>query len=227
MADFEIESKSFHKNIIMIGLDESGRGSWAGPIVATACWIQAEKHKLLHSDINDSKKLTSKKRKEIILSLNNLVKYSASISNQKEIDFYGLTFANTMAMKRSIFCLLKNLNKTIDLENYEIHLYVDGKYKPNFSDFDISLKNKLKLKGISVIPLVRGDSKSKTISLASIIAKETRDSIMKNYALQFPFYYFEQNFGYGTLKHREAILKYGITTLHRKSFKPISTICSK
>jgi len=227
MADFEIESKSFHKNIIMIGLDEAGRGSWAGPIVATACWIQAEKHKLLHSDINDSKKLTSKKRKEIILSLNNLVKYSASISNQKEIDFYGLTFANTMAMKRSIFCLLKNLNKTIDLENYEIHLYVDGKYKPNFLDFDISLKNKLKLKGISVIPLVRGDSKSKTISLASIIAKETRDSIMKNYALQFPFYCFEQNFGYGTLKHREAILKYGITTLHRKSFKPISTICSK
>ena len=227
MADFDIESKSFHKNIIMIGLDEAGRGSWAGPIVATACWIQAEKHKLLHSDINDSKKLTSKKRKEIILSLNNLVKYSASISNQKEIDFYGLTFANTMAMKRSIFCLLKNLSKTIDIENYEIHLYVDGKYKPNFSDFDISLKNKLKLKGISVIPLVRGDSKSKTISLASIIAKETRDSIMKNYALQFPFYCFEQNFGYGTLKHREAILKYGITTLHRKSFKPISTICSK
>tara|TARA_B100001250_G_C19770428_1_gene776894 strand:+ start:1103 stop:1786 length:684 start_codon:yes stop_codon:yes gene_type:complete len=227
MADFEIESKSFHKNIIMIGLDEAGRGSWAGPIVATACWIQAEKHKLLHSDINDSKKLTSKKRKEIILSLNNLVKYSASISNQKEIDFYGLTFANTMAMKRSIFCLLKNLSKTIDIENYEIHLYVDGKYKPNFLDFDISLKNKLKLKGISVIPLVRGDSKSKTISLASIIAKETRDSIMKNYALQFPFYCFEQNFGYGTLKHREAILKYGITTLHRKSFKPISTICSK
>ena len=171
--------------------------------------------------------MTSTKRKEIILSLDNLVKYSASISNEKEIDFYGLTFANTIAMKRSTFCLIKNVSKIIDLENYEIHLYVDGKYKPNFSDFDISLKNKLKLKGISVIPLVRGDSKSKTISLASIIAKETRDSIMKNYALQFPFYYFEQNFGYGTLKHREAILKYGITSLHRKSFKPISTICSK
>ena len=227
MVNFEIETKSFHDNIIMIGLDEAGRGSWAGPIVATACWIQFENHKLLHSDINDSKILTSKKRREIILSLNNLVKYSASISNEKEIDFYGLTFANTMAMKRSIFCLLKNLSKTIDLENYEIHLYVDGKYKPNFSDFDISLKNKLKLNGISVIPLVRGDSKSKTISLASIIAKETRDSIMKNFALKFPFYYFEKNFGYGTLKHREAILKYGITSLHRKSFKPISTICSK
>jgi ribonuclease HII len=99
--------------------------------------------------------------------------------------------------------------------------------KQSFSDFDISLKNKLKLKGISVIPLVRGDSKSKTISLASIIAKETRDSIMKNFALKFPLYYFEKNFGYGTLKHREAILKYGITSLHRKSFKPISTICSK
>ncbi len=227
MADFEIESKSFHNNIIMIGLDEAGRGSWAGPIVATACWIQFENHKLLHSDINDSKKLTSKKRKEIILSLNNLAKYSASTSNEKEIDFYGLTFANTMAMKRSIFCLLNNLSKIIYLENYEIHLYVDGKYKPNFSDFDMSLKNKLKLKNTFVLPLVRGDSKSKTISLASIIAKETRDTIMKNYALKFPFYHFERNFGYGTLNHREAILKYGITSLHRRSFKPISTIYSK
>ena len=227
MVNFQIETKSFHDNIIMIGLDEAGRGSWAGPIVATACWIQFKSHKLLHSDINDSKILTSKKRREIILSLNNLVKYSASISNEKEIDFYGLTFANTMAMKRSTFCLIKNVSKIIDLENHEIHLYVDGKYKPNFSDFDISFKNKLKLKGISVIPLVKGDGKSKTISLASIIAKETRDSIMKNFALKFPFYHFEKNFGYGTLQHREAILKYGITTLHRKSFKPISTICSK
>ena len=74
MADFEIESKSFHNNIIMIGLDEAGRGSWAGPIAATACWIKLENHELLHSDINDSKTLTSKKRKEIILSLNNSVK---------------------------------------------------------------------------------------------------------------------------------------------------------
>ena len=201
MVNFEIETKSFHDNIIMIGLDEAGRGSWAGPIVATACWIQFQNHKLLHSDINDSKKLTSKKRKEIILSLDNLVKYSASISNEKEIDFYGLTFANTMAMKRSTFCLIKNLSKVINLENHEIHLYVDGKYKPNFSEFDISLKNKLKLNGISVIPLVRGDSKSKTISLASIIAKETRDSIMKNYALQFPFYCFERNFGSVSYTH--------------------------
>ena len=100
MVNFEIETKSFHDNIIMIGLDEAGRGSWAGPIVASACWIQFQSHKLLHSDINDSKKLASKKRKEIILSLDNIVKYSTSTSNEKEIDVFGLTFANTMAMKR-------------------------------------------------------------------------------------------------------------------------------
>ena len=74
--------------------------------------------------------------------------------------------------------------------------------------------------------LVKGDEKSKTIALASIIAKETRDSIMRNYSIKYSQYKFNSHFGYGTVKHREAILKYGITPIHRKSFKPISTIYS-
>ena len=112
MISFDIERDLYKKDIIMIGVDEAGRGSWAGPLVSTACWFDFTKYKSLHSEINDSKKLKSSKRREIILSLDNYVKYSSSVASVKEIDKYGLSYANTIAMKRSVFSLteqLKNL----------------------------------------------------------------------------------------------------------------------
>ncbi len=228
MVNFDLEKKSSINNIIMIGVDEAGRGSWAGPLVATACWLDFKDYKSLHKEINDSKKLKTNKRKEIILSLNNSVKYCSSISSEREIDFYGLTYANTMAMKRSIYSLLEFLNDFIIDKNYEFKIFIDGKYKPKFLDFDRLLKiNKFNLNSNHIIPLVKGDSKSKTIALASIIAKETRDNIMRQISLKYPNYYFDKHFGYGTAKHKEAILKHGILELHRKSFKPISTIYCK
>ena len=108
MANFDIESACHKNNIKMIGVDEAGRGSWAGPLVATACWIDFSNYKLLHSDVNDSKKLKSKKRKEIIYSINKSIKYSTGISSEREIDTYGLTFANSLAMKRSLFSLIQS-----------------------------------------------------------------------------------------------------------------------
>lgn len=222
MANFDIESACHKNNIKMIGVDEAGRGSWAGPLVATACWIDFSNYKLLHSDVNDSKKLKSKKRKEIIHSINRLIKYSTGISSEREIDTYGLTFANSLAMKRSIFSLIQSFKDYEDI----IHIYIDGKYKPDFSVIEITSveQKKLKLPYNNISPLVEGDSKSKTIALASIIAKETRDSIMRNYSYMYPYYHLENNFGYGTYMHKKAILRYGISKLHRKSFKPISTI---
>ena len=222
MANFDIESACHKNNIKMIGVDEAGRGSWAGPLVATACWIDFSNYKLLHSDVNDSKKLKSKKRKEIIHSINRLIKYSTGISSEREIDTYGLTFANSLAMKRAIFPLIKSFK---DYENI-IHIYIDGKYKPDFSVIEITSveQKKLKLSYNNISPLIEGDSKSKTIALASIIAKETRDTIMRNYSYMYPYYHLENNFGYGTYMHKKAILRYGISKLHRKSFKPISTI---
>ena len=222
MANFDIESACHKNNIKMIGVDEAGRGSWAGPLVATACWIDFSNYKLLHSDVNDSKKLKSKKRKEIIHSINRSIKYSTGISSEREIDTYGLTFANSLAMKRSIFSLIQSFKDYEDI----IHIYIDGKYKPDFSVIEITSveQKKLKLPYNNISPLVEGDSKSKTIALASIIAKETRDSIMRNYSYMYPYYHLENNFGYGTYMHKKAILRYGISKLHRKSFKPISTI---
>ena len=121
-----------------------------------------------------------------------------------------------------------NINNYISNKNYKFKIFIDGKYKPNFLDFDKLLKiKKLDLISNHIIPLVKGDSKSKTIALASIIAKETRNNIMKQYSLKYPNYSFDKHFGYGTVRHKEAILKYGILGLHRKSFKPISTIYSE
>ena len=112
MICFDIERDLHKKDIIMIGVDEAGRGSWAGPIVSTACWFNFIKYKSLHPEINDSKKLKSSKRREIILSLDNFVKYSSSIASVKEIDEYGLSFANAIAMKRSIFSLIQQIKNT-------------------------------------------------------------------------------------------------------------------
>ena len=228
MSDFNLERQNFNNNSIMIGVDEVGRGSWAGPIVAASSWINFQNYKLLPKDINDSKKISSKTRKKIILSLNNSVKYSSAISTPEEIDRYGLTVANTIAMKRSLYCLFQSFNENTIKKKLNFKVYVDGNYMPDFSSIDITLKkNKIiKLDSHDLYSLVKGDEKSKTIALASIIAKETRDSIMRNYSLKYSQYKFDKHFGYGTAKHREAILEFGITPIHRKSFKPISTIYS-
>ena len=228
MSDFNLERENFNNNSIMIGVDEVGRGSWAGPIVAASSWINFQNYKLLPKDINDSKKISSKTRKKIILSLNNSVKYSSAISTPEEIDRYGLTVANTIAMKRSLYCLFQSFNENTIKKKLNFKVYVDGNYMPDFSSIDITLKkNKIiKLNTHDLYSLVKGDEKSKTIALASIIAKETRDSIMRNYSLKYSQYKFDKHFGYGTAKHREAILEFGITPIHRKSFKPISTIYS-
>ena len=111
MISFDIERDLYNKGIIMIGVDEAGRGSWAGPLISTACWFDFTKYKSLHSEINDSKKLKSSKRREIILSLENFVKYSSSVASVNEIDKFGLSYANTISMKRSIFSLTQELKK--------------------------------------------------------------------------------------------------------------------
>ncbi|OUW59743.1 MAG: ribonuclease HII [Alphaproteobacteria bacterium TMED199] len=229
MISFDIERDLYKKNIIMIGVDEAGRGSWAGPLVSTACWFDFTKYKSLHSEINDSKKLKSSKRREIILSLDNFVKYSSSIASVVEIDKYGLSYANSIAMKRSIFSLTHQLKKHSQIyRNKDFCIYVDGKFKPDFKNLDNFLqRNKLHLDKYSIKALVKGDSLCKTIALASIISKEIRDTIMRQWSKKHPSYLFDSNFGYGTKNHINAILKNGVLDLHRKSFKPIATTYGK
>jgi len=228
VPNLNLEKNSFRKNLIMIGVDEAGRGSWAGPLVAASCSIDFQHYHLLNSGINDSKMLTHMKRKQIVNSIGNLATYSTGVSTEREIDNYGLTFANVIAMKRSIFSLISIIDSSSKNSFKKYIIYVDGKYKPDFNKVDDHLgDSKLNIKFKDVIPVVKGDTISKTIALASIIAKETRDSIMRNHSLIYPKYSFNTNIGYGTAKHKEELLKYGVLSFHRKSFKPISTIYSQ
>ena len=149
MISFDIERDLHKRNILMIGVDEAGRGSWAGPLVSTACWFDFTKYKSLHSEINDSKKLKSSKRREIILSLDNFVKYSSSIASVEEIDKYGLSYANAIAMKRSMFSLIQELKNTQTHKYKNFCIYLDGKFKPNFENLD-----KIKNFDINSLPLL-------------------------------------------------------------------------
>ena len=135
-----------------------------------------------------------------------------------------------MAMKRALYCLMLNINLNWSFKSkINFFVFVDGNITPDFSKINLlnSISNMISLPSHNIDCLIKGDSKSKTIALASIIAKETRDSIMRNYSIEYPEYKFNLHYGYGTSKHYQAILEYGIIPIHRKSFKPISTISSK
>lgn len=184
-------------NKFIIGADEVGRGSFAGPICAAAVKINHSHLEYLLS-VKDSKKLSAKKREAIfsIVQKNN-IEYSFKESSNTFIDQFGIKNANEKVLTDSIS----------DIYTGREAVYVDH-FKIN--DF----------KSISV---VRGEDNCRAIALASIIAKVLRDNLMIKYAEKYPEYLFEKNKGYGTKDHRMAISKYGLSDIHRKSFnlKPI------
>ena len=181
----------------IIGADEVGRGSFAGPICAAAVKINYS-HLALLTDVKDSKKLSAKKREEIfsIVEENN-IEYSFNESSNRFIDQFGIKNANEKVLTDSISDIYTG-NEIVYVDHFKIN------------DF----------KSISV---VRGEDNCRAIALASIIAKVLRDNLMVKFSEKYPEYSFEKNKGYGTKDHREAISKYGLSNIHRKSFslKPI------
>lgn len=196
-TSFEFESYYWSYGIDhVMGIDEVGRGAFAGPIVAAGViYKPGFKHDYLKF-INDSKLVKPKLREE----LSPLIKAN-SIWTIQEI---SLSFINKFGIGKANSEVLKNvfneLQTNINTENY--FAIIDG--------FDLRLK---KQKSI-----IRGDTLSLSIASASIIAKVYRDKLMKKISEKYPNYGFETNVGYGTLKHRLAIEKYGLCELHRTSF---------
>ena len=194
-----IEDKvwSENPNKYIIGADEVGRGSFAGPICAAAVKINYSHLELL-TNVKDSKKLSAKKREEIfsIVQENN-IEYSFSESSNTFIDQFGIKNANEKVLADSISDIYTG-NEIVYVDHFKIN------------DF----------KSISV---VRGEDNCRAIALASIVAKVLRDNLMIKFSEKYPEYSFEKNKGYGTKDHREAISKYGLSNIHRKSFslKPI------
>ncbi|WP_337865740.1 ribonuclease HII [Ignavibacterium sp.] len=186
--------KKYYKNGInfLAGVDEAGRGPLAGPVVAAAVILPKYFH---HKEINDSKKLSQKQREKLFnVITQNAISYSFSVISQKTIDEINILNASLLAMKKSVLKLKPSP---------EIVL-IDGNKK--FSP------------GLEMIPIVKGDSVSQSIASASIIAKVIRDRMMNRLAEKYPEYGWDKNRGYPTKQHIEALLKFGPTQVHRKSF---------
>lgn len=194
MPDFSLED-SFSG--VVAGIDEAGRGPWAGPVAAGAVILDA---KNIPDGINDSKKLKLEKREAIFEQLRQCAIVGVGLASVEEIDRFNILQATKLAMSRAL----------ADLSEQPHIALVDGNQLPE-----------LPCRGLAV---VKGDSKSLSIAAASIVAKVTRDRIMHKLALQHSEYGWETNSGYGTKAHVEAISKYGITSHHRKSFKPIAKL---
>ena len=204
MPDFSIESKL--KNPV-IGLDEVGRGPLAGPVISCGCWFKNYKIRIKFNDfIEDSKKLSDKKRKESFkflqyLKKENVIEYHLGIAYVEEIDQLNILEATKLSMKRVIEKF--NINNA--------YLLIDG----NFS---------LKYKSYSEQSIIKGESKSLSIAAASIIAKVHRDRLMKKLSIKFNNFGWEKNAGYGTKMHIENIYRLGPTIHHRKTFEPIKSL---
>ncbi|MGO2118651.1 MAG: ribonuclease HII [Fusobacterium sp.] len=181
-----------------IGVDEAGRGPLAGPVVAAAVQLKDNKYYQFFDDINDSKKLSEKKRELLFDKIITFCHVGIGIATVEEIEKNNILNATFIAMNRALDDISEN-NIICD------KVLVDG----NRLIKEFSGKQE---------PLVKGDSKSLSIAAASIIAKVSRDNIMKEFSKLYPEYFFEKHKGYGTKLHRNILLEKGPLPIHRKSF---------
>lgn len=181
------------------GLDEAGRGPLAGPVVAACVYVPTDKRGLgFWDDVNDSKKLSAKKRDTLFDHIREHCIYGIAEASVDEIDQLNILRASLLAMKRS-FDIMGGKADWVAL--------VDGNQKPPLP--------------CTIQTVIKGDSISRSIAAASILAKVTRDRVMEDLCKQYPMYGWSKNAGYGTALHLNALREHGITAHHRKSFAPI------
>jgi len=213
MSNIKLEEERFKKMLfyenearrqgcaVIAGMDEAGRGAWAGPVVAGLVILPED---IFIAGLDDSKKLPEKKREALYEEITDkALHYSVGLCTSSVIDRKNVLKATYMAMKKAVSAL--KMSPDIIL--------IDGRPVPDM--------------GFSQVSIVRGDSKSASIAAASIIAKVTRDRMMKEFALLYPEYGFEKHKGYGTKLHMKNLAKYGICQIHRKTFKPVKEVLNK
>lgn len=200
--DFSFEDAEIARGFAAIaGIDEAGRGPWAGPVIAAAVILdRAKLTDALRGGLNDSKKLTAKKREELFDALPDCARIGVGRAEVDEIDRDNILAATMAAMGRAV----TDIGLPPDLA------LVDGNREP-----DLPCPARC---------IIKGDGRSLSIAAASIIAKVTRDGIMATLAAEHPGYGWETNAGYGTAQHRAGLLAHGVTEHHRKSFAPIIKI---
>lgn len=196
MPDFTLEN-AIEGNVC--GLDEVGRGPLAGPVIASCVYIKDQSLPFL-AEVNDSKKLSEKKRIRLFDKITSNCVYGVGVCSIDEIDELNILQASLLAMRRAY----EDMAMICD------HALIDG--------------NKLANLPCPSTAVVKGDSVSLSIAAASIVAKVTRDEIMKELHEEYPEYGWASNAGYGSKKHRDAIHEIGVTPHHRKSFMPVRQI---
>ena len=187
------EREAFDAGIKLVcGVDEAGRGPLAGPVCAAAVILPPG---LDIPGLNDSKKLTDKKRRELYdIMIEQAVSYGIAFASEQEIDEINILQATFLAMERA----MQKLSPQPELA------LIDGNRTKDF--------------GLPVRTIVKGDSLSASIAAASILAKVTRDRLMEEYDAQYPQYGFAVHKGYGTKRHYEALREYGACEIHRQTF---------
>lgn len=176
------------------GVDEAGRGPLAGPVVAAAVILILPEGL---QGLNDSKKLTAKKRKLLYREIIRRQLVGVGFADEKEIDSINILQASLLAMKRAV----------LDLCVSPDGLLIDGTYST-----DLSLPQKT---------VIEGDAKSASIAAASVVAKVIRDAWMEKKDTEFPLYGFSKHKGYGTKVHMDALAQHGPCVIHRQSFDPV------
>ena len=207
LPSYEIEK--MYREFFVAGIDEAGRGPIAGPVVAACVFLGED---FLSSEIcakiNDSKKLSSFRRREIFFHLKQKAKFGVGIVDEKIIDEINILQATKLAMLRAYedFCAKNKISVQVIL--------VDGNFVPFEKYGQIQ----------EILPIIKGDQKSLSIAAASIVAKEVRDEIMMELHKKYPQFGWNKNAGYPTKFHTDRILKDGFCEFHRKSFAPISLL---
>ena len=200
MPDFSLETLA---GGVVAGIDEAGRGPWAGPVVAAAVVLDAASLPPdLNGCIDDSKKLSPVRRLEVFERLCACARIGIGRAEVGEIEIVNILGATHLAMARAVEALGMPLDVAL----------VDGNRAPKLA-FPIQC-------------VVGGDGLSLSIAAASIVAKVTRDRIMADLAGTFPGYGWERNVGYGTAEHLSALERLGVTPHHRRGFRPIAHILS-
>jgi ribonuclease HII len=203
LPDTELEKKLWSKGYTLVcGLDEAGRGPLAGPVSAGAVVIDSKTEVIPF--VRDSKMMSIKQREEAYeLIKSSVVAWGIGMVEAEEIDRVGISSAVSKAMLLALRQVESQLDSDVE------YLIVDGKNVLDVSNYPIQ-------------KVTKGDVYHYSISCASVLAKVERDRVMYKYAKLYPEYGFESHVGYGTKKHMEAIERYGILEIHRRSFKPVA-----
>ncbi len=197
--DFSFEAAALRRGFTHVaGVDEVGRGPLAGPVVAAAVILDPAH---IPDGLNDSKKLTAKRRDALYDKLLKVADVSIAEATVAEIDAHNILRASHIAMVRAVAGLLRTAD----------HALIDGNLIPR----DLAISSET---------MIKGDARSVSIAAASIMAKVWRDRHMVALAQQHPHYGWEKNAGYPTAQHKLGLEQFGVTPHHRRSFKPIHNI---